>query len=105
MLETTSLHRELGGATTSYDNIARVLGLPKWHARFPFASIASSACDDIVRHGPAFAELAWPHRLGLGLAAFGCVLAAATRQYLQVRRRGLIRRWRRWADGRSLSKH
>jgi len=48
----TSAHRDLGGATTSYAQIARSLGLPSVVGQFPFCFIAWSA----------FADIAWRHR-------------------------------------------
>lgn len=51
-LDSTRVHREMGGATTSYDQIARSLGLHPVVGRFPFTFIAWSA----------FADVAWRHR-------------------------------------------
>ena len=50
-IETTTVHREVGGATTSYRNIARSLSLHPLIGRFPFTAIAIQA----------FADVAWRH--------------------------------------------
>ncbi len=51
-IDSTCVHREMGGATTSYAQIARSLGLHPVVGRFPFTFIAWSA----------FADVAWRHR-------------------------------------------
>jgi len=43
-----SVHRELGGATVSYKQIANLLGLSRIQATFPIMTVASSAWMDIV---------------------------------------------------------
>jgi glycosyltransferase involved in cell wall biosynthesis len=102
MLGSSAVHRELGGATASYKSIANVLGLSGWHAMFPFVSIAISAFRDIMQHGPAYRPLPGWERLGLGLAAFACILAKAMRIRLQVRLAGIQRRCRRFTLGQRL---
>jgi glycosyltransferase involved in cell wall biosynthesis len=49
-----AVHRELGGATTSYRQIAKSLGLPAIQAIFPMTTIALGACDSIVFKGAAY---------------------------------------------------
>ena len=51
-LESTRVHRELGGTTASYSQIAHSLGLRPIAGRFPFSFVAWAA----------FADIAWRHR-------------------------------------------
>lgn len=51
-VESTRVHRELGGATASYSQIAHSLGLRPIAGRFPFSFVAWAA----------FADVAWRHR-------------------------------------------
>lgn len=78
MLEETTVHRELGGATSSYEAIARAQGLPASHARYPFVAIAIAAAADLLR-GRSGASGTLPGRWLMAAAAFGCVLAKAAR--------------------------
>jgi glycosyltransferase involved in cell wall biosynthesis len=48
MLSETSVHRELGGMSASYQNIARINGLPKVQALFPHIYTACSAYNEIM---------------------------------------------------------
>jgi glycosyltransferase involved in cell wall biosynthesis len=48
MIPEITVHRELGGATASYRQIADLLGLSNFQAVFPMLSIASSAWMDIM---------------------------------------------------------
>lgn len=54
MSSAVSVHRELGGATTSYRQIVKSLGLPEIQSIFPMTTIALSAFDDIVFNGNAY---------------------------------------------------
>ncbi len=49
-----SVHRERGGTSRSYENIADLLGLPKFHAVFPHVAIAYFAFRDIVWSDPLY---------------------------------------------------
>lgn len=51
-IASTRVHRELGGATASYAQIAHSLGLHSNAGRFPFSFVAWAA----------FADIAWRHR-------------------------------------------
>jgi glycosyltransferase involved in cell wall biosynthesis len=57
----TAVHRELGGATASYQHIANSVGLPKIQATYPMLTIAINAFWDIVAKGYAFKSR--PHLL------------------------------------------
>lgn len=65
-----SVHRELGGATASYQQIVRSLGLSKIHATFPMWSIAISAWLDIVSKGVAFKSKSLMARFAIGFVVF-----------------------------------
>lgn len=54
MIPTIFVHRELGGATSSYGNIARSLGLHTLHGAFPMTSIAIGSAENILVSGNAF---------------------------------------------------
>lgn len=58
--------RSVGGSSVSYDNIARLLGLPRFQAVFPHVAIAFFAFKDIVWADPLYSlgvfqrlRLAW----------------------------------------------
>lgn len=53
-LPAVSVHRERGGSSRSYENIAGLLGLPKFHAVFPHVIIAFFAFKDIVWGDPLY---------------------------------------------------
>jgi glycosyltransferase involved in cell wall biosynthesis len=48
MLETVAVHRELGGATSSYRDIARSLNLSRIQSMFPMSSIAIGAASNVM---------------------------------------------------------
>ncbi len=54
MSPAVSVHRELGGATTSYRQIAKSLGLPYIQAMFPMITIAFGAWKNIIFDGEAY---------------------------------------------------
>jgi glycosyltransferase involved in cell wall biosynthesis len=54
MIPEITVHRELGGATASYRQIADLLGLSNFQAVFPMLSIASSAWMDIMAKHSVF---------------------------------------------------
>jgi glycosyltransferase involved in cell wall biosynthesis len=64
-----SVHRELGGATTSYQQIVATLGISKIHAIFPMLSIAVNAWLNIVAKRGGYKA-----RSILGLLAVGCAV-------------------------------
>ncbi len=48
------IHRELGGATASFAQMVKMMGLPKIQALFPMSSIAVSAWMDIMANDVAY---------------------------------------------------
>lgn len=54
MSAAVSVHRELGGATTSYRQIAKSLGLPMIQAILPMTTIAFGAWKNIVHDGKIY---------------------------------------------------
>lgn len=80
----TSLHRELGGLTASYQRIAAVLGLRSRQAAFPLLSIASAAWLDLVSDGAVYHKHPALTRVLLGSAAF--VVIAVKPAEFQLRR-------------------
>ena len=49
-----SVNRSVGGSSISYENIARLLGLPKFQAVFPHVAIAYFAFRDIAWSDPLY---------------------------------------------------
>jgi glycosyltransferase involved in cell wall biosynthesis len=78
MLDGTCVNRELGGATSSYEAIARAQGLPALQARYPFLAIAVAAAFHLVRR-QGTGQRVFASRWLLGGAAFICILVKATR--------------------------
>lgn len=68
------VHRELGGATASYQQIAHSLRLPRMQGIFPMTSVAASAWIDIVIKGPTYQSRLIFVRLLLGLTVVGVIL-------------------------------
>lgn len=56
MLDVTHVHRQLGGATTSYKNIAESLGLSKWQAYLPMTAIAVGSWAEIFNRGELYKD-------------------------------------------------
>jgi len=51
MVRGTSVHRELGGTSSTHANIAKSLGIPAIQAHFPHISIACNALRDVTSGG------------------------------------------------------
>jgi glycosyltransferase involved in cell wall biosynthesis len=68
------VHRELGGATASYHQIVRSLGLSRMQAIFPMTSVAASAWVDIAIKGAAYHSRSALERLMLASMVFGVIL-------------------------------
>jgi Glycosyl transferase family 2 len=88
----TSVHRELGGATMSYQKIASGLGLPKMHAMFPMISIASSAWLDIVVKGVAIKSRPVFVRLMVGAIVFLVIMSKNKIVYFVTVARSCLKR-------------
>ncbi len=86
-----SVHRELGGATTSYQQIAATLGISKIHATFPMSSIAISAWTNIVKNGVAYKARSVLGRLMVGCAVFVVIITKPTLVYLYAATRRIRR--------------
>jgi glycosyltransferase domain-containing protein len=76
------VHRELGGATISYHQIAHSLGLSKFQAFFPILSTAFSAWGYIVIKGTSYHSRSILKRLVLGSVVFGVILLKHALRYL-----------------------
>ena len=70
MLAETSVHRELGGATTSYAGIARVLGLPPLQAAFPTSSSPRMPSPTSRSAVPTYMNHMWWTRYAWAAARF-----------------------------------
>jgi hypothetical protein len=55
-LDEVKVHRELGGATASFAQICRTLGLPRSHAIFPELTLAFNVARDALVRGEAFSK-------------------------------------------------
>lgn len=77
-----SVHRELGGATTSYRKIAHSLGLSRIQAIFPMASIAVGAFENILISGESYKSRGFGSRLVLATIVFLVVFIKPLRGYL-----------------------
>ena len=91
-----SVHRELGGATTSYRRISKSLGLPIIQALFPMTTIAFGACESIVLTGAAYKKRTVLARIVLAVVVFLLVIAKPVFGYAG-RMKCLFRRGARFA--------
>jgi len=91
-----SVHRELGGATTSHRKITQTLGLSRFSSLFPMSSIAASVWMDIVAENPVYHSCATPERITAGTAAVLVILAAACLRYSK----SAMRRFKNSVKGR-----
>jgi hypothetical protein len=70
MLSTVSVHRELGGATASYQNIVKSLGLHWIQAIFPMGAIAVGAINSILYSGGGYRKRSMFERVIAASAVF-----------------------------------
>jgi glycosyltransferase involved in cell wall biosynthesis len=75
MSPTVFVHRELGGATASYRQIAKSLGLPKIQAVFPMTTVACGAWESITSTGAAYEKKGRLIRICLAGIVFLLVIA------------------------------
>jgi glycosyltransferase involved in cell wall biosynthesis len=80
----TSIHRELGGNSSSYGHIINALNLPAWHALFPYLSIAMTAWQDIAAQGAGYVQYPAIQRYAVACAAFIIILARGFVNRLRV---------------------
>lgn len=88
MLPSVSVHRELGGATSSYYQLAKSAGLPRIQAIFPMITVASGAWKEITYKGQLFRRKNILSRLLLANVVFVVVAIKSVRGYL-----GLIKKF------------
>jgi len=74
MLNQSSLHRELGGASASYGHIVKSCGLPAIQGIFPLASIAFCALSEIIYNDPSYRSYPLGQRLLVGITVFFVLL-------------------------------
>jgi len=82
MSSAVSVHRELGGATASYQHITNSLGLPSIQAVFPMSTIAMGAWENIIFAGAAYKIRGILCRIVLAGVVFLLVIAKPTYGYL-----------------------
>lgn len=91
MCSAVIVHRDMGGATVSYRQIARSLGLPTIQAVFPMTTIALSAVKNIVFTGAAYKKRSLPTRLILAGVVFLRIITRPTIGYT-ARAKNILRR-------------
>ena len=92
MLSSTSLYRDLGGATNSYLKIVQQLGLPRIQAWFPMFTAACGAWKEIVYSGQMFKTRNMAVRLVLANVVFVVVNFKYLRAHLGRAKRFLLRK-------------
>ena len=75
VLPEVSIHRELGGASSSPAQIAKSLGLSKAEGRFPTIALAAGACLDILRNGAIYSQKSLLTRGVVGVAVFVIIIS------------------------------
>ena len=81
MLSSVIVHRELGGATASYQKIAESMGLSKIQAVFPMLTIAAGAWLSVVSSGAAYKRRSLSERVLLASVIFLMIVARSMRGY------------------------
>lgn len=69
-IETTTMHRDLGGSTVSFAAIADQMRLPGYERYFPYLSIAVNATYDVLLRAWPFNELPLPTRIYVAFRVF-----------------------------------
>ncbi len=87
-----SVHRELGGTSQSYQQIAASLALGRIHAAFPMCSIAAGAWMNIVAKGIAYRTRAVLVRLLTGCMVLAFLVVKGALVYLRDAIRDAITR-------------
>lgn len=87
----TSIHRELGGASASYQQIAASLGISRIYAIFPMSTIAMSAWLDVVAKGAAYKDHSIFVRLAVACGVFAVIMAKSVLVYSRAAARHIIR--------------
>ena len=81
MCSAVTVHREMGGATVSYREIVRSLGLPSIQAVFPMTTIALGAVRNIAFAGVVFKKRSLLTRILLAGVVFLLVISRPTSGY------------------------
>jgi glycosyltransferase involved in cell wall biosynthesis len=84
------VHRELGGATSDYRQIAKSLGVPIIQAIFPLVIVANNALKNILFSGAVFIKRGLLPRLILAWFVFFLVLVKATFEFMGQVKRSLV---------------
>ena len=87
----TSIHRELGGASASYQQIAASLGISRIYAIFPMSTIAMSAWLDVIAKGAAYKDHSIFVRLAVACGVFAVIMAKSVLVYSRAAARHIIR--------------
>jgi hypothetical protein len=74
ILESTVVHRNVGGATTSIKRAAEIAGLPWWQGEYPQLAIAWFALREVGWTSPVYSDLGRSARILLGVRAAFTVL-------------------------------
>ena len=69
-LQSTALHRDLGGASETFASLAAVLGLPSVQKLLPYSSVALNAMRDIANRNPVYRDKSALLRSAFAGAAF-----------------------------------
>jgi len=83
MLHSVSVHRELGGATASYKDIVKSLGLPRIQGVFPMATIALGAWENILFSGQVYRVKGAISRILLANMVFILIFFKNMKSYLR----------------------
>ena len=75
------VHRELGGATTSFRKITQALGISRLNSLFPMTSIAANVWSDIVMANSVYHSRPILERIVAGTIVVFVILATAVGRY------------------------
>ena len=85
-IETTSVHRELGGSSENLKKMAAVLAVPSWQARMPLTfSLALNAAKDVAGMNKVYAAASVGRRLVFSLLIYCWILLIKPAQELKRR--------------------
>jgi len=87
MVSDVSVHRELGGATASYQQIAKSLGLSSLSASFPMTVTAVNGVKNVLMSGTVFQKKNMVIRILLAGAIFSFIISRPFIRYLKLLKR------------------
>jgi glycosyltransferase involved in cell wall biosynthesis len=91
---TTSVHRELGGATKSYEDIASALGLTGYQKSFPHIAIAISSSQEVLLKNNSFSNKSYVSRLIAAIILFNLIVfKKAIRPFISRNLRKIINKF------------